>query len=296
MGSFAYSIFSVLLGWIRGAVNQLWALLNSDSGGGFLAWIGENWKVLTLLLCGIGVVVDLVVYLFRWRPLRVWASFFRRLRGKGVEADEWQEETPPPAPAPREPAPQPVSPVRQESGRTWVYPDGTARMAEPYDPPAAQPVEPMQPQTAQDYYQQFARPEPAAAPMQFASMGRAYRRPRAASNLYVPEERPHTAPSMTGLEDYPQPQEQLVPYEPPMAEVVEPAAQEAPVDRSPRRMLQRVAKNLRDDEDELNYRYTPPAPAVDKQQAYHQPVYPPSWQPPQGAENANVKPRWRQGQ
>ena len=52
MGSFANSVFSVLLGWIRTAINQMWALVNSDSGGGFLAWIGENWKALTLILCG----------------------------------------------------------------------------------------------------------------------------------------------------------------------------------------------------------------------------------------------------
>ena len=86
MGSFANSVFSVLLGWIRTAINQMWALVNSDSGGGFLAWIGENWKALTLILCGVGVVTDVVVYLFRWRPMQVWASFFRRLRGKGVKA------------------------------------------------------------------------------------------------------------------------------------------------------------------------------------------------------------------
>ena len=57
MGSFANSVFSVLLGWIRTAINQMWALVNSDSGGGFLAWIGENWKALTLILCGVGVVM-----------------------------------------------------------------------------------------------------------------------------------------------------------------------------------------------------------------------------------------------
>lgn len=53
----------MLLGWIRTAINQMWALVNSDSGGGFLAWIGENWKALTLILCGVGVVTDVVVYL-----------------------------------------------------------------------------------------------------------------------------------------------------------------------------------------------------------------------------------------
>ena len=40
MGSFANSVFSVLLGWIRTAINQMWALVSSDSGGGFLVWIG----------------------------------------------------------------------------------------------------------------------------------------------------------------------------------------------------------------------------------------------------------------
>ena len=81
--------------------------------------------------------------------------------------------------------------------------------------------------------------------------------------------------------------EQLLPYEPPMAEVIE-----VPVERLPQRVLQRVTQSLKDDEEELNYRYTPPAPAVDKQRAYHQPVYPPSWQPPQPKGSDTVKRRW----
>ncbi len=291
MGSFANSVFSVLLGWIRTAINQLWALVNSDSGGGFLAWIGENWKVLTLILCGVGVVTDVVVYLFRWRPMQVWASFFRRLRGKGVEADEWEPAEEVPAPAPKKrpvPPPAPAAPPRQITGRTWVYPDGTARMAED-ELPVQQPTMVQQPiSVPQDtaYYSRFERPAQ-EQPIQFSSVGRAYRRPRAASNLRVPEERPRQTPDLTGLEDYPQPMEQLLPYEPPMAEVIE-----APVERLPQRVLQRVTQSLKDNEEELNYRYTPPAPAVDKQRAYHQPVYPPSWQPPQTKESDTVKRRW----
>ena len=46
MGSFANSVFSVLLGWIRTAVNEFWNILSSGEGGGMLAWIGENWKAL----------------------------------------------------------------------------------------------------------------------------------------------------------------------------------------------------------------------------------------------------------
>ena len=55
MGSFANSVFSVLLGWIRTAVNEFWNILSSGEGGGMLAWIGENWKALTLILCLIGI-------------------------------------------------------------------------------------------------------------------------------------------------------------------------------------------------------------------------------------------------
>ena len=60
-----------------------------------LAWIGENWKALTLILCLIGIVVDAIIYVIRWRPFQVWASFFRRIRGKGQEADAWMEEEQP---------------------------------------------------------------------------------------------------------------------------------------------------------------------------------------------------------
>lgn len=67
-----------------------------------------------------------------------------------------------------------------------------------------------------------------------------------------------------------------------MAEVVEAPEEQLPVEREDRRpanVLQRVANplrglGLRDDEDEMDYHYTPPAPAVDKHQAYHEPVYP----------------------
>ena len=76
MGSFANSVFSVLLGWIRTAVNEFWNILSSGEGGGMLAWIGENWKALTLILCLIGIVVDAIIYVIRWRPFQVWASFF----------------------------------------------------------------------------------------------------------------------------------------------------------------------------------------------------------------------------
>lgn len=311
MGSFANSVFSVLLGWIRTAVNQLWRMLSSDEGGGMLAWIGENWLTLTVVLCAVGLIVDGVVYVLRWRPFQVWFSFFRRIRGVGVEADEWT----PPAPA-EDPLPAPPPAPSQTTGPVWVYPDGTARVAEggyeapqgeviasgweevnPYAPPL--PEGPVfagagqglsEAPAGESPVSPYARPAAAGQPMQYAAVGRSYRRPRAARGPYVPETRPATTPDLTGLEDYPQPpeaQRPLAPYEPPLAEVVE-----EPATPLPRRVMARVRQNLTNDPDEPDYHYTPPQPAVDKRQAYRKPVYPPAWRPPAAREEQEVNSPW----
>ena len=186
MGSFANSVFSVLLGWIRTTVNELWSMLSSGEGGGMLAWIGENWKALTLMLCLVGIVVDALVHVIRWRPLQVWASFFRRIRGKGQEADEWVEPEPQTAPPPA----GHFASSRQQTGRAWVYPDGTARFDQDYEPPRGEVVafrnppenvpEDSRANRNSDYYQRFARP--VEEPVRFGGLGRSYRRPRASQN------------------------------------------------------------------------------------------------------------------
>ena len=43
-----------------------------------LKWIGQHWIVLAAILCIIGLVVDLSVYIIRWKPFRVWRSFFNK--------------------------------------------------------------------------------------------------------------------------------------------------------------------------------------------------------------------------
>ena len=110
MGSFANTMFSVLLGWVRGTVNWLWGLFSSEESGGLTAWLGEHWLGLAAALCVAGMLADLVVYMVRWRPYKVWASFFRRLFGRNKRQEE---------PAPR-----------RHVRREWVYPDGTARAEE----------------------------------------------------------------------------------------------------------------------------------------------------------------------
>lgn len=105
MGSFANALFSVLLGWLRNIASWLWQLVTSADAGAWMGWVLENWVPLTVLLCLGGLLVDLLVYLIRWQPYRVWRSFFRRDReDNGDEPEETED----------------AAPVRQ-----WLYADGT---------------------------------------------------------------------------------------------------------------------------------------------------------------------------
>lgn len=88
MSNFANALFSVLFGWLRTAVQWLWNNAIQSGEGGMLAWIGSHWLGLTLALCALGMLLDWIVYLIRWQPYKVWASFFRRVTGKDRLAQE----------------------------------------------------------------------------------------------------------------------------------------------------------------------------------------------------------------
>ncbi len=120
MGNFANTLFSALLGWVQSAASWLWQIIGADGADGLMGWVLDNWLPLALLLCGIGLAVDLVVYLIRWQPYRVWRIFRKK------EEPEPEEELPAPEAAPMQ----------------WVYANGETA-PEPVPPPAA-PVVPMQ--------------------------------------------------------------------------------------------------------------------------------------------------------
>lgn len=105
MGQFANTFFRLLLGWVQTAMSWLWGAVTGGDGSSGFRWMMEHWLLLLVLLCLGAMVIDFVVYLFRWQPYRVWRSFFRRLK---------REE-------PVEPEEEPL-PARQ---RKWVYADGS---------------------------------------------------------------------------------------------------------------------------------------------------------------------------
>lgn len=82
MGSFANSILTLLLGWLQRTAAFLWEVATQEYEGGIISGLGAHWLYVTVVLCLIGMTVDMVVYLIRWRPLEVWRSFFRRINGR----------------------------------------------------------------------------------------------------------------------------------------------------------------------------------------------------------------------
>lgn len=89
MGTLANSLFRALLGWIRTLSAEIWNTFSSPEGTTLLSWLGAHWKGLAVLMCLAGLAVDLIVYLFRWQPYRVWQSRRRRrLEENNVSAGE----------------------------------------------------------------------------------------------------------------------------------------------------------------------------------------------------------------
>ena len=70
MGSLANSLFRLMLGWLQGIVAAVWSGFTTEEGGSFFAWIGDHWILIAVILCIIGLVSDLCVYLLRWKPFR----------------------------------------------------------------------------------------------------------------------------------------------------------------------------------------------------------------------------------
>ncbi len=126
MNGFVNTILSVMLSWIRALISNIWTVLNSEDGGALYQFLSSHWLTMVIILCAACILVDVLVYFFRWRPDYVWASKWRRLRRKrprrAQEAPEEpmqpqeafyayqprQEPAPPTAYAPMQPAAQPT--------------------------------------------------------------------------------------------------------------------------------------------------------------------------------------------
>lgn len=91
MGTLADSLFAVLMSWVRGLVNAIWALFTSDHTT-MLEFFGKNWMVIALVIIAGGLVIDWIIWLLRWQPYHLWAQRVRRLLR--MEEPEQEEEQP----------------------------------------------------------------------------------------------------------------------------------------------------------------------------------------------------------
>lgn len=78
---YAENFVNLMLGWIRQLASAIAGLFQSNgsahsSGNLLLGWFSDNWVALLIALIVIGVVVDWLVWMLRWRPY--WAWFRKR--------------------------------------------------------------------------------------------------------------------------------------------------------------------------------------------------------------------------
>lgn len=102
--SYSNTIVSGMLSWLRGIAN--WAInlfnLSGERSMNVLTWFSEHWIGMLIVLILIGLAIDWLVWIVRWRPYWVW---FRRKRVLiddtdmpkrrnvfGREEDEWDGE------------------------------------------------------------------------------------------------------------------------------------------------------------------------------------------------------------
>lgn len=88
------AVVNVMLGWLKGLANWVLKLFNlAGSGGNPLLWLSENWLKLLIVLMVIGVGLDWLVWMIRWRPYWVWFKKKRIIVNdeKFLEGEELEE-------------------------------------------------------------------------------------------------------------------------------------------------------------------------------------------------------------
>ena len=93
MGTLTDSLFTVLMSWVRGLVNALWALFSSDHTT-TLEFLGRHWLLIAVVIIAAGLVIDWIIWLLRWQPYHLWAQRARRLLHIEAPEDEEEEDAP----------------------------------------------------------------------------------------------------------------------------------------------------------------------------------------------------------
>lgn len=79
ISGYSNAIVDLMLGWLKGLANWVLRLFNlaGSASGSPLLWLSRNWLKLLIFFLVLGLVLDRLVWLIRWRPYWVW---FRKER------------------------------------------------------------------------------------------------------------------------------------------------------------------------------------------------------------------------
>ena len=125
---YANAIVNAMLGWLKGLASWVLRLFNLSGGFSPLKFLADNWLKLLIVLLVVGVALDLLVWLIRWRPHWVW---FRKKRviinDKNFFADEKYIDSP--EDLKRRSAPRRRSAPVEKPRRNWEDSDFVVRSA-----------------------------------------------------------------------------------------------------------------------------------------------------------------------
>ena len=254
MGSFANTLFTLLLGWLQGIVSAIWSAFTTENGQSWISWIGRHWIAVAGILCLIGLAADLCVYLFRWRPFKVWKSFFSRNRDAGEEPEAEDK--------------KPAEPAVSRSIRNRNTGLSMASVADKTENRTEEPdLSQWEIKTEKEYYQPARVPE---APPMATKAGYTvpadspYRRPAKQSPL-VPEIK----------EEQTDEAEVELLYE----------EKEVPVTLKPRKRRRISVNELFSNPEEELLEFDAPQSVIDSKKAYLNPVYPRGWKNGESSED-----------
>ena len=79
ISGYSNAFVDLMLGWLKGLANWVLRLFNlaGSASGSPLVWLSRNWSKLLVFFLVLGLVLDRLIWLIRWRPYWVW---FRKER------------------------------------------------------------------------------------------------------------------------------------------------------------------------------------------------------------------------
>ena len=99
MGQSAYAdtFINSMLGWIRSLANGIANMFqaggsSSSMGGTLLDWFAGNWLKLLVVLIVLGIIIDWIVWMLRWRPYWLWFHKKRVLLDDDIDLDLDEDE------------------------------------------------------------------------------------------------------------------------------------------------------------------------------------------------------------